>query len=168
MPGPLDTLTLDMASLRNYVAGPVRVDGGQILADAFGRGIVGAVELVRFTCCLRVNARTRRSPAEVQAEFNRVPSQCARWYTTLESTVFAQWRVTTGVRTKGGGTAVVQPYRPPVPTYTEGTPAQWLGGSTSDDAGGTGGCRGTVHLGLHSPGAVRVVDRQLVLVTLGN
>ena len=88
-----DALSLDMVSLRNYIAGPVRVDGAEILRDAFTGRIPGAVELIRFTCALRLNRRTRRSIDDVRTEFSRQPSQRGRWFAGLESAVFAQWRV---------------------------------------------------------------------------
>jgi hypothetical protein len=93
MPGSNDTLVLDMVSLRRYVAGPVRTDGGQILQDAFAGRITGAVELVRFSCALRQNVHTRRSLDDVRREFGRPVSQRGRWFKTLEKDLFAQWRV---------------------------------------------------------------------------
>ena len=93
MPGANDSLVLDMVSLRRYVGHTVRTDGAQILADAFIGRDAGAIELIRFTCSLRLNRRSRRSVAVVQAEFSRPVSQRARWLATLESALFAQWRV---------------------------------------------------------------------------
>jgi hypothetical protein len=93
MPGAYDTVTLDMVALRQYIGGPVRTDGGQIMADAFRLRNAGALELIRFTCSLRLNPRTRRPVADIQAEFSRLPSQRAKWYVALEAALFAQWRV---------------------------------------------------------------------------
>ena len=88
-----DTLVLDMVALRNYIGGSVRTAGEDILADAFVRQDPGAMQLIRFTCSLRRNRRTRRSLADVQREYSRPVSQRARWLRTLETAVFAQWRV---------------------------------------------------------------------------
>ena len=93
MSGTPGYLNLDVMSLRNYLAGPVRTDGNQILTDAFIGQDPGALELVRFTSALRVNPRTRRTLTMVQREFSRPVTQRARWLAALELSLFAQWRV---------------------------------------------------------------------------
>jgi hypothetical protein len=74
------TLTLGTALLRHYLVHANPGTGDQILADAFGHGEAGALELLRLALEMRANVRTVHPLAHFQAEWGK-RGRRARWYT---------------------------------------------------------------------------------------
>ena len=65
------THLLESAHLRHYLVHADPSTGHQILADAFGHGETGALELLRLGLSVHANARTVRTVAAFRAEWHR-------------------------------------------------------------------------------------------------
>ena len=61
-------LVLQSGLLRHYLAHGSPADGPGLCRDAFHDGELGAVQLIKLTLDVRVNARTKRTLEEFSAE----------------------------------------------------------------------------------------------------
>lgn len=92
-----DTFTFDMHSLRQYLKDARPVTGFDIVQDACGRQILGAVQIVEFCLALRSNVRSRRTLDAVsrQMRLRRGGRTEAMWFTDLCRhllTMYRQWQ----------------------------------------------------------------------------
>jgi hypothetical protein len=84
-------LELDTPLLRHYLVHANPTTGAEILADAFGHGEAGAVELLRLALSTRANPRTARQVAHFRTEWFRRGTK-EKWFLDARSRLLALFR----------------------------------------------------------------------------
>ena len=82
---------MDLVLIRSYLKLAPSQDADAVLRDAIVVQEPGALHLLNFVLQLRVNRRTRRTRARVNAAYNQMPHP--RWLSVVRDKLFNMYRL---------------------------------------------------------------------------